>query len=77
MSGCWECAIYRCILVSSTLNGVNDAVDHYEGGEGAGASPGGPVVPSPPAGGAHDPNGIPLEQLKQMLSSQLEYYFSR
>ncbi|KAK6626982.1 hypothetical protein RUM44_009459 [Polyplax serrata] len=60
-----------------TYNGVADAVDHYEGREGAGAGPVGPAVPNPPAAGGQDSNGIPLEQLKQMLSSQLEYYFSR
>lgn len=64
-------------LLDSTLNGVADTIDHYEGREGAGAGLGGPAVPSPPSGGTQDTSGIPLEQLKQMLSSQLEYYFSR
>ncbi|EEB19665.1 lupus la ribonucleoprotein, putative [Pediculus humanus corporis] len=60
----------------TALNGVAD-VDQYEGRESAGAGPVGPTILSPPAVGNQDSNGIPLEQLKQMLSSQLEYYFSR
>ena len=36
-------------------------------------------IPAPPAqmAGEHSTPNMPLEQLKQMLSSQLEYYFSR
>ena len=63
-------------IIYSALNGVAD-VDQYEGRESAGAGPVGPTILSPPAVGNQDSNGIPLEQLKQMLSSQLEYYFSR
>lgn len=35
-------------------------------------------VPVPPSQiGEHSESNMPLDQLKQMLSSQLEYYFSR
>ncbi|PNF17764.1 hypothetical protein B7P43_G06883 [Cryptotermes secundus] len=55
----------------STLNGITDSLETYA------------QTSTPPGGSPTDPNpsgpggGIPLDQLKQMLSSQLEYYFSR
>ncbi|XP_021926482.1 la-related protein 4 [Zootermopsis nevadensis] len=55
----------------SSLNGITDSLETYA------------QANTPPGGSPADPNpsgpdgGIPLEQLKQMLSSQLEYYFSR
>lgn len=53
----------------STLNGTTEGAEGFMSPLG-GLSP----VPSsvPP-----DSSSIPIEQLKQMLSSQLEYYFSR
>lgn len=53
----------------STLNGA------AEGAEGF-VSPIDGISPVPSAA-PPDSSSIPLEQLKQMLSSQLEYYFSR
>lgn len=53
----------------STLNGA------AEGAEGF-ISPLGGLSPVPSTA-PPDSSTIPLEQLKQMLSSQLEYYFSR
>lgn len=66
----------------STLNGVVDPLETYSD---VAAPPGGSAAEPPPSSeptpatvptptSAH---GIPLDQLKQMLSSQLEYYFSR
>ncbi|XP_046996973.1 la-related protein 4 isoform X6 [Schistocerca americana] len=54
----------------SSLNGLGDSLETYVQDS------------SPPGGSLADPSpgsdaGIPLDQLKQMLSSQLEYYFSR
>jgi len=55
----------------SSLNGITDSLETYA------------QTSIPPGGSPTDPNpsgpggGIPLDQLKQMLSSQLEYYFSR
>lgn len=55
----------------SSLNGVADSLETYAQ---ASTPPGGsPADPNPPG----PDGGIPLDQLKQMLSSQLEYYFSR
>jgi hypothetical protein len=59
------------ICFSSSLNGITDSLETYA------------QTSIPPGGSPTDPNpsgpggGIPLDQLKQMLSSQLEYYFSR
>ncbi|XP_067003403.1 la-related protein 4 isoform X2 [Anabrus simplex] len=54
----------------SSLNGLTESLETYV------------QASSPPGGSLADPSpgsdaGIPLDQLKQMLSSQLEYYFSR
>nr|CAD7202266.1 unnamed protein product [Timema douglasi] len=55
----------------SSLNGIADPLESYNE---LSPPPGG--VPPDPASAGPD-SGIPLDQLKQMLSSQLEYYFSR
>ncbi|XP_063239658.1 la-related protein 4-like isoform X2 [Bacillus rossius redtenbacheri] len=55
----------------SLLNGVAEPLEPYTD---VGSLPGG--MPSDPQTPGTD-SGIPLDQLKQMLSSQLEYYFSR
>ncbi|KAJ8866017.1 hypothetical protein PR048_033541 [Dryococelus australis] len=55
----------------SLLNGVTEPLEPYTD---AGSLPGG--MPTDPHTPGTD-SGIPLDQLKQMLSSQLEYYFSR
>jgi len=57
----------------STINGV---VDPQEGSCDAPTPSGGSVPETSPAPDSGTP-GLPLDQLKQMLSSQLEYYFSR
>nr|CAD7405561.1 unnamed protein product [Timema cristinae] len=54
----------------SSLNGIADPLESYNE---LSPPPGG--VPPDPASAGPD-SGIPLDQLKQMLSSQLEYYFS-
>jgi hypothetical protein len=62
---------FMYFLFSSSLNGITDSLETYA------------QTSTPPGGSPTDPNpsgpggGIPLDQLKQMLSSQLEYYFSR
>jgi hypothetical protein len=62
---------HRHFVFSSSLNGITDSLETYA------------QTSIPPGGSPTDPNpsgpggGIPLDQLKQMLSSQLEYYFSR
>lgn len=53
----------------STLNGAAEGAEGFMSPLG-GLSPVPSTVPQ-------DSSTIPLEQLKQMLSSQLEYYFSR
>ncbi|XP_054274575.1 la-related protein 4-like [Macrosteles quadrilineatus] len=59
----------------STLNGVVDPQETFSDGA---APEGGPApATSPPATAENTQSSIPLDQLKQMLSSQLEYYFSR
>lgn len=57
----------------SALNGVVESTESVSETRAAhGAQPGGGAEPSPSS-----ESGLPLDQLKQMLSSQLEYYFSR
>lgn len=53
----------------STLNGATEGAEAF-------MSPLGGLSPIP-AQLPPDSSSIPLDQLKQMLSSQLEYYFSR
>lgn len=53
----------------STLNGTTEGAEGF-------MSPLGGLSPVP-SQLPQDSANIPLEQLKQMLSSQLEYYFSR
>ncbi|KAF6201477.1 hypothetical protein GE061_003868 [Apolygus lucorum] len=57
------------------LNGVTDPLDNYSDG---GALPvGGQAPPEQAAPETNTASPIAIDQLKQMLSSQLEYYFSR
>ncbi|BES98276.1 Hypothetical protein NTJ_11091 [Nesidiocoris tenuis] len=57
------------------LNGVAEPLDSYSDG---GALPlGGQAPPETVVPDANQPSPIAIDQLKQMLSSQLEYYFSR
>ncbi|XP_014262241.1 la-related protein 4 isoform X3 [Cimex lectularius] len=58
----------------SLLNGVTEQLDSYSDG---GALPVGQAPPEPVVDSNHQTTPMPIEQLKQMLSSQLEYYFSR
>lgn len=57
------------------MNGVSEVVEHYEGGGAAEAPADASAPPESPS--APDAAAIPMDQLKQMLASQLEYYFSR
>ncbi|CAB0004477.1 unnamed protein product [Nesidiocoris tenuis] len=61
-------------LFCSLLNGVAEPLDSYSDG---GALPlGGQAPPETVVPDANQPSPIAIDQLKQMLSSQLEYYFS-
>lgn len=74
-----ECNLLFCC---SALNGVVDPLETYSD---VTAPPGGSAAEPPPSSESApstvptptSTHGIPLDQLKQMLSSQLEYYFSR
>lgn len=73
------------IMLDSSMGGLEQSSQHSMGIGGAVGVGYGPVEVATLADVQIQPSsmadlsmtGIPLEQLKQMLSSQLEYYFSR
>lgn len=72
--------LYPIIVFSSSLNGVVESQESYSDDP---TPPGGSVPEATPLpeedaqACAASPSGPPLDQLKHMLSTQLEYYFSR
>lgn len=74
-------AVYVATTGPETPTPTMDTMPEYVAINGVTEGAGGlsPVPPSapPPEGGAQQTPVYPLAQLKQMLSQQLEYYFSR
>lgn len=60
----------------SSVNGVGEGADHYEETATMESVPVDASGP-PDSSDGTDASTIPLEHLKNLLSAQLEYYFSR
>lgn len=58
------------------MNGVIEGTEHYEGAATMESVPVDASAP-PDSPSGSDASTIPLEHLKNLLSAQLEYYFSR